>query len=168
MKRYINDNGKFWDGKSVTIGETAYLNPTEELLAQAGYHEYIPSAEELLVNAKANKLAEIEAYDNSGAVNSFELGGVPMWLDAQTRQQLRISIEAYQATGEENVTKWFEGQEFTFPVVLWLQMLNSLEVYASDALNVTESHKAAVKALTAIEEVENYDFTIGYPQKLEF
>ena len=168
MKQYINDNGEFWDGKAVTIGDKTYISPSEEVLAQAGYHEYAPtySADELLAMAKSRKLAEIDAYDQSDAVNSFTLGGAPMWLDAPTRQQLRISIEAYQAQGAEQVTKWFGGHEFTFPVSLWLAMLNALEVYAAEALNVTEAHKAAVMALDTIEAVEAYDITTDYPQQL--
>lgn len=47
-------------------------------------------------------------------------------------------------------------------------MLVALEVYAGDALNVTESHKAAVNALETIEEVDNFDITTGYPDKLSF
>ena len=46
-------------------------------------------------------------------------------------------------------------------------MLGLVEVYASDALNVTESHKAAINALESIEDVEAYEFT-GYPEKLSF
>jgi len=47
-------------------------------------------------------------------------------------------------------------------------MLIALEVYAGDALNVTESHKAAVNALTTIEEIDSYDYMTGYPEKLVF
>jgi len=47
-------------------------------------------------------------------------------------------------------------------------MLAAVEVYAADALNVTESHKAAINALTTIKDIEDYDFTTGYPEKLEF
>ena len=168
MKQYINENGQFWDGRAVTIGDTTYISPSEEVLAMAGYHEYVPTytAEELLAMAKSRKLAEIETYDQSDAVNSFTLGGQSMWLDAMTRQQLRTSIEAYQAQGAEQVTKWFGGHEFTFPVSLWLTMLNALEVYAAEALNITEAHKAAVTSLDTIEAVEEYDYTTGYPQQL--
>ena len=91
-----------------------------------------------------------------------------MWLDAQTRQTLRTSIDAYIATGIEQVTKWFGGQQFTFPTRVWLAMLNALEVYAAEALNVTEAHKAAVMALDSVEAVENYDFTQGYPVVMNF
>ena len=168
MKQYINDNGEFWDGRAVTIGDKTYISPSEEILLQAGYHEYVPTytAEELLAMAKSRKLAEIEAYDQSDAVNSFTLGGQSMWLDAMTRQQLRTSIEAYQAQGIETVTKWFGGAQFTFPTAAWLLMLNALEVYAAEALNVTEAHRAAVAALDTIEAVEEYDYTTGYPQQL--
>jgi hypothetical protein len=46
-------------------------------------------------------------------------------------------------------------------------MLGLVEVYAADALNVTESHKEAINALESIEDVEAYVFT-GYPEKLSF
>ena len=105
-------------------------------------------------------------YDQSNAVNIFYLQGQPLWLDAQTRQQLRTSINAYQGMGIENVSKWFNGQEYTFPVNIWLTMLNALEVYAGEALNVTEQHKAEVLSLQSIEEVEQYDITVGYPEIL--
>ena len=47
-------------------------------------------------------------------------------------------------------------------------MLDKLSVYASEALNVTECHKAKVRELTGIEAVEEYDYKTGYPEKLSF
>lgn len=166
MKQYINDNNEYYDGISVVIGDTRYMSPSEELILQAGYHKVEEPQADPLELARGNKLMAIEDYDQSNNVNEFYLGGVPMWLDAPTRQQLRISIEAYQATGVETVTKWFGGQQFTFPTSAWLQMLNALEVYAAEALNVTEAHKAAVMAMDNAEAVEAYDITAGYPEKL--
>lgn len=166
MAQYINDNNEYYDGISVVIGDTRYVSPSEELILQAGYHKVEESQADPLELARGNKLMAIEDYDQSDNVNQFFLGGMPMWLDAPTRQQLRISIEAYQATGAETVTKWFGGQQFTFPTSAWLQMLNALEVYAAEALNVTEAHKAAVMAMDNVEDIEAYDITAGYPQKL--
>lgn len=169
MARYINDSGEYYDGGSIVIGDTRYLSPSEEIILLAGYHLVVepePTDEELLERAKADKVMEIEMYDQSDAVNQFFLAGQPMWLDAQTRQTLRISIESYQAMGMEQVTKWFGGHQFTFPIEVWLTMLNALEVYAAEALNVTESHKAAVGELDNIEDVDDYDITTGYPEKL--
>jgi len=169
MARYINDNGEYYNGGSIVIGDRRYLSPSEDIILQAGYHLVVepePTQEELLEQAKMEKIAEIDMYDHSDAVNLFYLAGQPMWLDAQTRQTLRISIDSYAAMGKETVTKWFGGHQFTFPTNVWLQMLNALEVYAAEALNVTESHKADVMALDSIEDIETCDITADYPEKL--
>ena len=138
-----------------------------ESLTDSQYEELYPIADEL-GDAKRTKLMAINVYDQSDNVNVFYLGGQSMWLDAQTRQTLRISVESFKAMGTENVTKWFGGQEFTFPVNTWLQMLNVLEAYAGEALNVTEAHKAEVMAMESVSEVEQYDITQGYPEAVVF
>ena len=152
-------------------GPRLICNPTEEILLQYGYTEYVepePTAEELFAQAKQDLIYNINEYDNSNAVNSFTINGESMWLNHDQRQQLKTSVEAYQATGAENVTKWFNNKEYTFPVATWLAMLASLEVYAGDAKNVTDAHIAAVDNLNTIEEVQAFDYTAGYPQKLAF
>lgn len=156
------------------IQNVVIYNPTEEMILAAGWMIYEPpvepepepTEEELTERAREDKLMEINAYDNSNQVNIFYLAGQPLWLDAQTRQTLRISIESYQAMGIESVTKWFGGQQYTFPTVAWLQMLVSLEVYAAEALNVTEAHRSAVRHLTSRVEIDEYDVTVGYPEPL--
>ena len=47
-------------------------------------------------------------------------------------------------------------------------MLYALEVYASQCYDNTQRHLATVNGLQSIEEVEGYDYTTGYPTKLEF
>ena len=157
------------------IQNVVIYNPTEEMILAAGWMIYEPpvepepepTEEELTERAREDKLMEINAYDNSNRVNIFYLAGQPLWLDAQTRQTLRISIESYQAMGIESVTKWFGGQQYTFPTIAWLQMLVALEVYAAEALNVTEQHRVEVQNLTTREEIEAYDITVGYPEPLD-
>ena len=146
-------------------------NPSEEQMEEAGWEEYTepqPTEEELLEEAKQNKLNAIEEYNVSSNVNSFSIDGKDLWLDASLRQQLRTSIDAYIALGIESVSKWFMGFEYTFTTTQWITMLNLLEVYAADALNVTEAHKAAVSAMTDINEIESYDITSNYPTKTVF
>ena len=46
--------------------------------------------------------------------------------------------------------------------------LAQIQIYANQCYNVTEQHKAAVNALTDIEDVEAFDVTVGYPEKLTF
>lgn len=156
---------------------TKYINgslfsgiPSEQRLTEWGFeewHEPAPTPEELLARAKANKIAELEAYDQS-EVNSFSVNGKDMWLDHDVRQQLRISLDALHQAGREVATKWFDGVEYTYPIDVWYYMLGLVEVYAADALNVTEGHKAAIGGLSTVEAVEGYDFTVGYPEKLSF
>ena len=174
MKRYYNSTTNEWytEGTSLTknISNGVFSGiPSVEQLESWGFEEYIeptPTPEELLARAKSAKIAELEAYDAS-EVNSFSVNGNDMWLDHDVRQQLRISLDALSQAGRETVTKWFDGIEYTYPIDVWYYMLGLVEVYASDALNVTESHKAAINALESIEEVEAYEFT-GYPEKLSF
>lgn len=118
--------------------------------------------------AKRQKAVDISEYDASVEVNSFYIGGQAMWLTVEERQQLATQISANEAVGRTEMTKWFGGHSFTFPIATWRQMLTALEVYAGDALNVTEGHKAAVNALSTIEEVKAYDVTLGYSEKLSF
>lgn len=172
-KRYykiIDGQTVFFDRKLRHDGMITY-NPTEEMILADGWLEYVepePTPEELLERARQNKLADIDAYDSSLNVNEFTINGQPLWLDAPLRQQLRISIDAFKATGAQTVTKWFNGIEYTFPTDQWITMLNLLEVYAANALNVTEAHKAAVMLLDSIEAIEEYDITSDYPEKLIF
>lgn len=166
MKIYVNDNGEIYNGNSLIYNGKLYISPSEDIILAAGYHVATQIKPTELEAAKYDKIAEINEYDLSDNVNLFYLAGQPMWLDAQTRQTLRTSIDSYVALGIGQVTKWFNGQQFTFPTQAWLSMLNALEVYAAEALNVTESHKAAINAMTNIEDIENYDITTGYPEKL--
>lgn len=169
--REVDGQIQFFTGNILNYEGHSILNPTEEQMLEAGWLVYVepePTKDEILERAKLNKIAEIEEYDSSPEVNTFYLGGQSMWLDAQTRQTLRISIESYVAMNIETVSKWFNGHQFTFTTNVWLQMLNALEVYAAEALNVTESHKANVHNLINVEDVNQYDFTTGYPEKLNF
>jgi hypothetical protein len=57
---------------------------------------------------------------------------------------------------------------FTLPIALAEALLLQLEAYAKETFNRTQSHKAAVYELATIAEIEAYDFTAGYPEKLVF
>lgn len=171
MKKWIDKDGKFWDDTSIVLDGMRIFNPTDEQMIAAGYTEYVepePTPEELMERAKQQKLFEIEEYDNSVNVNSFYLGEQQMWLTHDERTRIDESINAYEAQGATQMTKYFGGVSFTFPLTLWKQMLNALIVYASEALNVTEAHKAAVMAMETVEDVEAFDITEGYPEHPRF
>lgn len=120
-----------------------------------------------LEEAKAEKIAEITAYDTSSSVNGFMLNGVLVWLDKATRVGLMNSTTIAKAAGQKTTTLWLGGAKFVIDCDKAIQLLSALEMYALECFNVTASHKAAVGWLMSLEEVEAYDYKTGYPKMLE-
>lgn len=170
-----NNLGETWadyvNNKWVLLSDTQvefHENNPDASVKEVWDMELFPPHVRTLEEAKEEKIEEIEMYDKSEAVNSFTIGNLHMWLTVSERQQIATQISSNEAIGRETMTRWFEGQEFTFPIATWKQMLVALEVYAGDALNVTEAHKAAVNALENVEDVDGYNYATGYPEKLHF
>ena len=127
-----------------------------------------PTQQQLLNLAKGKKQNSITEHDNSANVNSFVLGGLPMWLGWELRARLKDSLEAVEAAGGTEMTKTFGGIEYTFSIEQWKAMINAVENYAGQCQAVTASHRQAVDALTTVKKVEAYDYTVGYPEKINF
>ena len=109
---------------------------------------------------------EILAYDSSSEVNSFTFQGVEMWLDKDTRNGLIMRLNAEKAAGQTETTLWFGTMSFTLGIDEGLQLLSALELYASACFDNTSSHLAEVEKLTDVEDIFNYDYKAGYPEKL--
>lgn len=121
-----------------------------------------------LQGAKNDTVAEINGYNNSDEVNGFIMGGKRMWLTLEERQAVKIALDAYEHNGETEMTKIWDGTEYTMPIETYRDMLAKIEQYASECQNATEKHLQAVKKLTTVEEVCDYDYTIGYPEMIDF
>lgn len=163
------DGVKIYATNRVMIGDAVVFNPTDELLKEAGYIKEVQkekTKEELLTEAKALKLAEIEAYDKSDAVNNFILDGIPLWLPQEVRISVMNSTNVRKQLGLTDTTLWLNGMKLVLPCDLVLGLLAKIENYALLAFDTTEEHKANVRRLTTIEEVEQYDYKRGYPEKL--
>ena len=117
---------------------------------------------------KEEVIEQITEYDQSEDVNSFTLQGKQMWLPKETRVGLVNSITIEKNAGKKTTILWFGGEKYELPVDTALQMLSALEFYALECYNVTAAHKAAVNALEGVEDVVAYDYTQGYPEKLNF
>ena len=122
--------------------------------------------------AIAGKLRQIADYDTSPALNSFKLNGNDVRLDKASLVWLMNSTSIEKAAGNGTTTLWFAigGVEtkIVVPCDTAIQMLSALQMYALACYNRTAQHKAAVAKLTTKAEVEAYDFTTGYPEKLSF
>lgn len=120
-----------------------------------------------LKQAKADKIAEIAAYDTSDKVNGFTLNGLLVWLDKATRVGLMNSTTIAQAAGQETTTLWLGDIKLVVDCDKAIQLLSALEMYALECFNVTAAHKKAVSELDNIEGVLTYDYKSGYPEKLK-
>lgn len=121
-----------------------------------------------LRGAKNDTITEINGYNDSSEVNGFKMGGKKMWLTLDERQAVKIALDAYEHNGETEMTKIWDGVEYTFPLATYRDMLAKIEQYASECQNATERHLQAVEKLTTVEEVCDYDYTIGYPEMIDF
>lgn len=121
-----------------------------------------------LRGAKNDTITEINGYNNSSEVNGFMMGGKRMWLTLEERQAVKIALDAYEHNGETEMTKIWDGVEYTFPLATYRDMLARIEQYASECQNATERHLVAVEKLETVEEVCDYDYTAGYPEMIDF
>lgn len=120
---------------------------------------------------KALLRERILALDSSEHVNSFSIGGIKTWIDKATRVGLKLRFEAEKRLGKTETTLWQNGMQFPLPLVgdvTALDMLDGIELYASACYDITQMHLANIVTLTSVEEVKNYDYLAGYPQKLAF
>jgi hypothetical protein len=115
-------------------------------------------------------LGKIKSFDTSSAVNEFIINDIGMWLDGDTeRPKLRGAVQTYldKELGDYPLCVEGIGVIPVAPTKL-LSMLADIEVYAIECFTKTFEHKEAVNTLTTCEELVNYNYTEGYPEKLVF
>ena len=188
MKRYIKEiNGKktIKYANKIVIIKNGFqiINPTEEMLLEDGWVEYIePKSEsqtqpeltdEEKVNIAKQELTEkILEYDKSDEVNicyiEFANQKLPYWADKFERGSLKSAVQDCINCGRENYR--LDLRELGIFVEVncesALHNLSKLEVYAIDCYNTTTDHLFAVNNLTTIEELENYNYRENYPEKI--
>jgi hypothetical protein len=181
MKRYKKEiDGKtvIKTQKEIVIrkdGRVTY-NPTEEMVLADGWVEYVapepkPIPEEVLIErARKRKLDELHRYDESSEVNDciivYQGEEIHYWADKTERNDLKNAVRDCIAMGRDTYRLDLrdKGVSINLPCEALLQMLSALEIYAIDCYNRTTDHEFAIKALATKEEVDGYDFKVGYPE----
>lgn len=188
------ENGKLVFAPSVIIdGDKQIISNDVSVYLQYGYKEILrepyPQGEivhkenyvendttitiswtEDLEATRESVLGKIESFDTSSAVNEFVINGIGMWLDGDTqRPKLRGAVQTYldKELGDYPLCVEGVGVIPVAPTKL-LSMLADIEVYAIKCFTKTFEHKEAVSELTTCEELVNYNYTEGYPEKLVF
>lgn len=152
---------------TITVAECATQAEPQMEVVRAAYNTWLNKQQERkLLASKAEKIVEIDTFDKSPEVNAFVVNGVTAWLDKSDRVGLMNSIQIEQNCGKATTMLWLGGQSFEMGCTKAIQLLSAVELYAMECYNVTATHKAEVASLTAIDDVEAYDVTAGYPQKV--
>jgi hypothetical protein len=144
-------------------------NPTEEMILADGWEEYTtPIYEPTIDDYRKRKKDEILRYDSSDEVNAFYIADQEMWLDKATRVGLKLRFDAEIACGRTNTILWYEGVSFNLELANAVQMLNAIEIYASACYDNTHFHISKINKMDNIEDIINYNYRDGYPEKLNF
>ena len=182
----LTDNGiEYYKPKNGGIETNNYLiiNPSAEQLIECGWYpvriifgngndyvhadvlyHFINDVEE----ARTRKLNEINEYDTSYNVNCFYLNDMELWIPRETRVSLQNSTSILLKNGIETTTLWEGTFHVELPCTLLLQLLDALEIYALGCFNKTAEHKANAMMMNSVEDINSYDHTSGYPEKLTF
>lgn len=111
----------------------------------------------------------ISSYDESSAVNEFFVNGKSAWIKLDKRLGVRTNVSDAIKNGDKSIDLWLGSFKISVAPDVADSMLRALESkYASPCYNVTAMHKAAVEGMTSVEDVLGYDYTKGYPDKLNF
>ena len=177
MKKMYWYNGGFYDrpvngGTEISVGYWQELldgqTAGKVIVSDENGYPILSKPRPSLDEARNTMLARIRAYDTSNAVNSFTLNGTAMWLDKAARASLARTLEILEASGADSVTVWSDGLP---PVAVALAvddaraMLDAVELYAKECMNVTQTHIRAIFDTDDTDEVLSYDYTTGYPEK---
>ena len=107
-------------------------------------------------------LKKIEQYDKSDNINSFIYKGNKYWLDKQQRSCMKTVAES----GLESIEIVFGDISITLPSEFVKQFILALEAYAYKCYVNTAKHLQIAASLENLEDILNYDYTTGYPEKI--
>lgn len=151
------------DCKVIKLNGHDISNPTPEMIAEAGWQVWVPPAR-TLEDAKRERIAELNAYDQSSVVLSFSLNNIDMWVNPTERTNYLMTVEAAEDNGMTTVP--FHGTNIS--TIAAKNILNAVALYAMQVMAVTDNHRETIEVLENIEDVDAYDYTVGYPTKLVF
>lgn len=169
LKSYLNEDGtSLWSIVNSPAKTDEAVQLAENLYELVEIDFGVKEKPTELEVAKRNAIKAIDTYDVSMDVNSFFLNGLQVWLDKSTRVGLMNSLNIEKTAGKETSTLWFGNIKLDINTEAAIQMLSALELYALKCYNKTAEHKVNIKNMTSVEDITNYNFTEGYPDKLNF
>lgn len=105
---------------------------------------------------------KIELYSSSSNINSFIYEGKEYWLDKNNR----TSLWNLSNSSLGNLEIVIGDEIVTISSLKLKAFLLKLELYAYKCFVNTFKHLKASKKLDKLEDIINYDYTTGYPDKV--
>lgn len=169
--RAYSDTDKFIKRKTDNIAVKVITILKNEI--EQDFEEIDTIIDSDIENTKIFKIEEINKYDKSKDVESFYINDKRLWLSKEERSAIDRQIIARENNSLNDITLSFLTDDnemifFTIDNTKAKGMLDLLEIYAGDALNATNKHIQNVLKLTTIEDINNYNYTTNYPEKLNF
>lgn len=125
--------------------------------------------ERTLEDAKQEMIRKIDSYDSSSNINQFIINdSIPAWFTVEERSNYKNSIDSAKVLNIEELSFFVGDTVLSIDTDLAEKMLATIQMYADTCFIVTKQHKLKVNSLSTIEEVDQYDYTTGYPDKLNF
>ena len=106
--------------------------------------------------------ASIRAYDKSINVNSFYFKEKQYWLDKATR----VGLQNLANCCPNDISLFLEDTMVSLSLDKAIEFLSQLEIYAGQSFVTTAKHLLAIKELKTVQDIINYDYTAGYPNKI--
>lgn len=122
-----------------------------------------------LTTVKNNKIQQLIEYDNSDQVNIFIINDeIKAWLTVEERLNYKQSVEAAKLLNEKELDFLINDAPFTISITSAEYLLAQIQRYADKCFLVTAQHKKNINNLSTIEQINEYDYTTGYPEILKF
>lgn len=101
-------------------------------------------------------------YGNSDTVDAFLFNGKQYWFDKNTR----VSLQALVSVASNTINLVLGDEILEVNTDNIKKFLIDLELYANKCFVTTAKHNKSIKELFTLEDMINYDYTCGYPNKL--
>lgn len=166
---YLDNKWVLLSSEQITFHEENPIASVKEVWDM----ELTPPYVRTLEDAKNEKIQEINDYDISDVVNGFDIERneeiiASSWLTPTERANYRSSIDAAELVGLTELSLYIGEMPATLPVQTAKLMLAQIQLYADQCFIVTKQHIASVEALDSIADVDAYDVSVGYPDRLVF
>ena len=82
--------------------------------------------------------------------------------NAMTKVRSRLPLE--NSVGRVTTTLWYGSTAVKLPIELAIEILDRIELYATDCYDITASHIADVEGFQTIEKLRGFDIGADYPE----